>query len=191
MAVIICKKCKGYYRLKEGESLEDFESCACGGELKISEFHYGFLFEEESEKPINFSRFLPKNVLKIPDFSLNSINAPEFPEINLTKSINLPQFPKIKLEEFKTVYIYYLIIFIISITTIASILYLPDFFSLLTNNEAFIAGVLTILLFFSYVYNESNRNNRFLDILLKISIFLITPLLIIFASIMINILINI
>ena len=31
---IICEKCGGLYKLKEGESLEDFEACECGGKLK-------------------------------------------------------------------------------------------------------------------------------------------------------------
>ena len=33
---LICDKCNGYYELKEGESLEDFESCECGGTLKFT-----------------------------------------------------------------------------------------------------------------------------------------------------------
>jgi hypothetical protein len=38
---LICEKCGGYYRLKAGESPDDFECCQCGGELKyydIDEF---------------------------------------------------------------------------------------------------------------------------------------------------------
>ncbi len=35
--IIICEKCKGIYRLKEGESLNDFERCPCGGKLKYEE----------------------------------------------------------------------------------------------------------------------------------------------------------
>jgi len=34
MPYLICNKCKGYYKLKEGESLEDFEECECGGSLR-------------------------------------------------------------------------------------------------------------------------------------------------------------
>lgn len=34
---LICEKCNGYYELQEGESLEDFESCQCGGKLKFNE----------------------------------------------------------------------------------------------------------------------------------------------------------
>ncbi len=33
MPYLICKKCDGYYKLQEGESLEDFEECECGGKL--------------------------------------------------------------------------------------------------------------------------------------------------------------
>lgn len=34
MPYLICKKCEGYYKLKEGESLKDFEECECGGSLR-------------------------------------------------------------------------------------------------------------------------------------------------------------
>ena len=34
---LICDKCRGYYKLEEGESLDDFESCECGGNLKFTE----------------------------------------------------------------------------------------------------------------------------------------------------------
>jgi len=44
---IVCEKCGGLYELKKGESLENFDSCECGGKLKV--------FEEsnkESDQPI-------------------------------------------------------------------------------------------------------------------------------------------
>lgn len=34
---IYCGDCKGYYKLEENESLEDFESCLCGGKLVYAE----------------------------------------------------------------------------------------------------------------------------------------------------------
>jgi uncharacterized membrane protein len=34
---VICEKCGGHYRLKDGETLEDFETCHCGGKLKYAE----------------------------------------------------------------------------------------------------------------------------------------------------------
>ena len=34
MGYLICDKCEGYYELKEGEAIDDFQSCACGGKLK-------------------------------------------------------------------------------------------------------------------------------------------------------------
>lgn len=34
---IICEDCKNYYRLKENESLANFEACRCGGKLKYDE----------------------------------------------------------------------------------------------------------------------------------------------------------
>jgi hypothetical protein len=33
MGYLICKKCNGYYKLKEDESIVDFESCECGGKF--------------------------------------------------------------------------------------------------------------------------------------------------------------
>ncbi len=33
---LICESCSGYYKLEKGESLEDFESCECGGKLNFS-----------------------------------------------------------------------------------------------------------------------------------------------------------
>lgn len=37
---IICENCGGHYKLKKGESLEDFKSCQCGGELKYAKKYY-------------------------------------------------------------------------------------------------------------------------------------------------------
>lgn len=31
---IVCESCGGYYKLQQGESLEDFSSCECGGKMK-------------------------------------------------------------------------------------------------------------------------------------------------------------
>ena len=35
MPYLICRKCNGYYELQKDESLEDFESCMCKGEIGI------------------------------------------------------------------------------------------------------------------------------------------------------------
>lgn len=37
MSYLVCKKCNRYYELQKGESIEDFEHCQCGGELKYME----------------------------------------------------------------------------------------------------------------------------------------------------------
>ncbi|EKF84862.1 hypothetical protein [Methanobacterium formicicum] len=37
MKYIICDECEGFYELEKGESLEDFESCLCGGSLSYAE----------------------------------------------------------------------------------------------------------------------------------------------------------
>ncbi|AXV38149.1 MAG: hypothetical protein KO217_06645 [Methanobacteriaceae archaeon] len=33
MPYLICESCNGYYQIQEGESIEDFDSCNCGGQL--------------------------------------------------------------------------------------------------------------------------------------------------------------
>ena len=30
---LYCEKCNGYYELQEGESIDDFDNCECGGKL--------------------------------------------------------------------------------------------------------------------------------------------------------------
>lgn len=47
---IACRKCGGYYRLQEGESLEDFDSCWCGGELYLAVHDFEGKLEKRSEK---------------------------------------------------------------------------------------------------------------------------------------------
>jgi hypothetical protein len=37
MAYLVCKKCAGYYELREGESPKDFDKCQCGGSLRYVE----------------------------------------------------------------------------------------------------------------------------------------------------------
>lgn len=34
MPYLVCENCRGYYKLRNGESLEDFEECECGGSLR-------------------------------------------------------------------------------------------------------------------------------------------------------------
>jgi hypothetical protein len=38
MHYLVCRKCKGYYKLQKGESIEDFGGCECGGTLKHAVF---------------------------------------------------------------------------------------------------------------------------------------------------------
>ncbi len=37
MGYLVCENCEGYYELQENESLQDFVSCECGGNLKYVE----------------------------------------------------------------------------------------------------------------------------------------------------------
>ena len=35
MMYLVCEICGGYYHLMEGESINDFDSCQCGGKLYL------------------------------------------------------------------------------------------------------------------------------------------------------------
>ena len=35
MGYLVCEKCGGYYELKNGEAINDFEGCECGGKFKF------------------------------------------------------------------------------------------------------------------------------------------------------------
>ena len=50
---IVCEKCGGHYTLKEGESLEDFEACHCGGKLKYAEKYFKLSSKGKSKKLSN------------------------------------------------------------------------------------------------------------------------------------------
>lgn len=57
MPYLICKKCGGYYKLKEGEKLGDFEACECGGDLRYVQ-NFNEHFDEELD-PINEFNICP------------------------------------------------------------------------------------------------------------------------------------
>ena len=55
MSYIVCNECGGYYKLQEGESLEDFGTCQCGGTLRYtSSICEVFRPEESSDVRQNF-----------------------------------------------------------------------------------------------------------------------------------------
>lgn len=43
MSYLICSNCNGYYKLRSGESPEDFESCECSGKLEQYETLYDYV----------------------------------------------------------------------------------------------------------------------------------------------------
>jgi uncharacterized membrane protein YeaQ/YmgE (transglycosylase-associated protein family) len=57
MSYLICKKCGGYYKLKEGEKPEEFEACECGGTLRYVQ-NFNAHFDEELD-PINEFNICP------------------------------------------------------------------------------------------------------------------------------------
>jgi hypothetical protein len=75
MHYLVCRKCKGYYKLQKGESIEDFGGCECGGTLKHAVF--GALenesFEaEETLKPEGFIAQIEDLLVKFPTASKTS-----------------------------------------------------------------------------------------------------------------------
>jgi hypothetical protein len=63
MAYIVCEKCGGYYELKEGESPDDFDSCACGGNLKyVPNFNPNVDIESNQFVEDNIADVSKKNV---------------------------------------------------------------------------------------------------------------------------------
>jgi|GEM_PF-3578559 len=47
MGYLICDKCGGYYKLKEGELADDFEECQCGGKLRYVDDIDEYLNDEQ------------------------------------------------------------------------------------------------------------------------------------------------
>lgn len=57
MPYIICEKCGKGYKLKEGESPDDFDLCECGGKFRYVQ-NFGAHFDEELD-PINEFNICP------------------------------------------------------------------------------------------------------------------------------------
>ncbi len=57
MSRLKCEKCGGYYKLKEGESPEDFKSCKCGGNLRYVQ-NFNSHIDEEMD-PLNEINICP------------------------------------------------------------------------------------------------------------------------------------
>ena len=67
---IVCENCGGYYKLKKKESLKDFESCNCGGNLKYAE---GIFSPELIFSNMNNTTYTGTNKLNSPKFKLSLI----------------------------------------------------------------------------------------------------------------------
>jgi hypothetical protein len=57
MSHLVCKKCGGRYKLKDGESPEDFKSCQCGGNLNYVQ-NFNSHIDEEMD-PLNEINICP------------------------------------------------------------------------------------------------------------------------------------
>lgn len=57
MSHLKCEKCGSYYKLKEGETPEDFKSCQCGGKLNYIQ-NFDSHFDEEMD-PLNEINICP------------------------------------------------------------------------------------------------------------------------------------
>jgi len=62
MGYLICDKCKGYYKLKEGESIDDFDNCQCGGKLRYIDNIDEYLNDEQNITQYSNSKEAPLNV---------------------------------------------------------------------------------------------------------------------------------
>ncbi len=59
MGYLVCKKCDGYYKLREEESPKDFVQCQCGGELRYIENI------NDSKNLLNGFKLSSKNMIRI------------------------------------------------------------------------------------------------------------------------------
>jgi len=62
MGYLIRDLCKGYYKLHDGETPDEFTSCQCGGHLKYSKRIEGVTGEEDN-RDSNSSRFICPNIV--------------------------------------------------------------------------------------------------------------------------------
>jgi len=114
---IKCKSCDGYYLLRKGETLEDFESCICGGELEYASYK-----PARKEKKMSV-KFLSPDVILI---------------AFIRRFKNLISTKKSRYKEIKSTYLDLILIFLITIFSI---------FSVITPvlNESFIRPILGLL----------------------------------------------
>jgi len=81
---LVCKQCKKYYKLEEGEKVEDFESCQCGGELVASHAPAKTVksLEEKEEKHrlamISSNKYLIFVIISLAVFCVNVHGFPNF-----------------------------------------------------------------------------------------------------------------
>ncbi|NYB52246.1 MAG: hypothetical protein HVN35_06790 [Methanobacteriaceae archaeon] len=72
MKYIVCEICGGYYRLLEGESLDDFDSCQCGGkfyQLEMDEESADLKIETSENKNLEFDNLIYETVEVDNEFS--------------------------------------------------------------------------------------------------------------------------
>jgi predicted nucleic acid-binding Zn ribbon protein len=86
MSRLVCEKCGGYYKLKEGESPEDFKSCQCGGNLKYVQ-NFNSHIDEEMD-PLNEINICPSCGTEAPSSEkyCKSCNTIKSKEENLKES---------------------------------------------------------------------------------------------------------
>ena len=74
VAYLVCNKCKNYYELQSGESLEDFElDCKCGGKLVLKENIVAQNRFTEDKPPIKFTKKDLEFIEKIRIYRSNEI----------------------------------------------------------------------------------------------------------------------
>ena len=81
MPYLECEKCGGYYKLKPGESADDFEKCQCGGNLKVVKSL------KETKKVSNKKSSKQKSTKSGKDYSKEFLNLRKFIK-DINKQIN-------------------------------------------------------------------------------------------------------
>jgi uncharacterized membrane protein len=105
---IKCRSCNGYYQLEKGESLDDFESCTCGGELEYSGTGYK---TDKKEKGKGWFKKFKKDEKKA-----------EFKK-EKSKSINesISAKKEVSMKGFRSTYMDLILVFVVTIFSIVCV----------------------------------------------------------------------
>jgi hypothetical protein len=215
MYYLVCRKCKGYYKLQKGESIKDFGECECGGTLKHAVFGAleteSFGAEEMEFPPATenqgrqkfknfrgvkievskiFSFALRKFVEFLGDFDrfssdLKYVKYDYYPHKGFIYIENEPEHTKRNLKLPPMSFFNLKVLYVISLLVMLSFLYLFNLITLIMDYSLLISIILILVLILRYILEEINTENMILKFLADRTIFLIIPLLLMFIGIII------